>query len=408
MRLIKVLDVRLVVALLALVAVIHSEQQSAPDAQASAIATTIGDLRKYGQQGASVPAEVQPLLTRLKSEIRALVLNELSKAPRDTALDLKAIRQSVITHLSNVNVIVGQVPAVQNGGAAGGAPGTAPPAYLRPDFGHIEELSLTVAARNPAVVRLLVRLGIPCGSDTSLTGLIKTNDSWTASFILERNNYPTIIQALGNLVYDISPPDENGVFTVVSTNAALSCQEQSSILELSAISVDPGRGKVLELFDANNPERLQKNVVTPKTDILAGFNDFEIKLRVGKFLNRAQPDRLRTLRFEVIDATLLQTAPSMKTTNITDFIDDWASLPWPIAQKWVKGVAVSLIECRHSIINVAGLSASPPSVIGLPQRCGEKSFLAVEIPSKGIFFITVNDVNGLASILNVNTTNPCS
>jgi hypothetical protein len=376
-----------------------------PDAEAEAVAQTIGQLRSHNPNGMEVSPEVQSLIAELKQRMRSLFINELNRSFTATALDPAIVNVNIVNRLKSVNVVVGPIPAPDPNNSS-----TDPP-YVRPAFGHIEETLLSRSPNNPGVVLLTIKLGLPCGGDISITGLSKGTSDWRSRFVREGNNYASLADAFGEITVDVSRPNQDGSFLAVSA-ASGTCPSESPItLSLSAIKVGVQPSGVSELFKVNDPQRVQ-NAVSSGASVLAEPDSFEISFNVTKFLERGHPTRRRTIRFLVVDETLTPTAPLIPDeVRVADFVDEWFALPLNKARPWVGGVAKSIIDCRHDVISGRVGTAATPQILGSTPSClaGSQIITIGFVGLSETFYVSVGKKNGAGSILGINTVRPtCS
>jgi len=384
--------------LLVLLVSVVSISGTPADSEADAVAQTIAQLRGHDASGMDVSPEVQTLLTQIKERMRTLVLSELNKSST-TPLDLTSARANIVSRLRSAGVLIGPVPVP--------AASPSPSDYVKPAFGHIEDISLSIPADNSALVLSSINFGLPCGTDSSLSGFSKANDQWNTRFVREANNYPLVTGAIGELTFDVSGPNQTNGFLVVSTAVGACLPPTPISFTLSAIKAVSQAGQFSELFKSTDPQRVQTALSKPAS-ISAEADSFEISFQVAKFLERGQPSRRRTIRFVVKDDSLVQTAPRLVDNDrLVDFVDEWSSLPKDQASPWVSGIASNIIGCRHDVIR----ERAAPQFLGLTPSCrpGRQVVTVGFAGSSDRFFISVGLKDGAGTIVGVNTRAPdCS
>jgi len=379
---------------------VFSISGTAADPEADAVAQTIVQLRSHDANGMDVSPQVQTLLTQIKQRIRALVLSELNRSSTAAPLDTASARVNIVSRLRSAGVRIGPVPIPT------GSP--SPSDYVKPAFGHIEEISLSVPANNPGLVLSLIKFELPCGSDFSLSGFSKANDQWNTSFVREENDYSSVTGAIGELTFQVSVPNQTNDFLVVSAAVGACTQPTPISFTLSAIKVMSQSGLSSELFKTTDPQRVQTALST-RASISTEPDSFEIGFQVAKFLERGQPSRRRTIRFVARDGSLVQTAPRIVDNDrLVEFVDEWMALPLNQASPWVSGIAGSIIACRHDVIRRRAETAATPQFLGLTPSCSPgRQIMAVGFAGlSDTFYISIGLKDGVGTILGVNTTRP--
>ena len=236
--------------LLVLLVSVVSISGTPADPEADAVAQAIVQLRSHEASDMDVSPEVQTLLTQIKERMRTLVLSELSKSSTSGPLDTTSVRVNIVNRLRGAGVLIGPVPVPTSS--------PSPSDYVKPAFGHIEEISLSIPTSNPALVLSSIKFGLPCGTDLSLSGFSKANDQWNTSFVREENRYSTVSGAIGELTFDLSRPNQTNDFLVVSAAVGACMQPAARIsFTLSAIKVGSQSGQFSELFKTTDPQRVQ-------------------------------------------------------------------------------------------------------------------------------------------------------
>jgi hypothetical protein len=347
-----------------------------------------------------VSVELQGLMAEMKERVRLLVINELNRTFDTTPLNGTVATTNIVKRLNSINILVGTLPAPSS------SPETSPQ-YVKPDFGHIQQISFSNAANNPSVVLLVTKLGLPCGNDISVSGLKRISGQWRTLFVREVNDYSLISDAIGDLTLQVSRPGQDGGFLAVSA-ASGACAQPPMALRLSALRVQLDEAFGSELFSSNDTNLIQDAVLSPAT-ISAEPDSFEVSFNVGKFLERGQPTRSKTLRFAVFNQKLVPTAPSIPNeVRMTDFVDEWFALPANKANLWVDGVAKSIIDCRRTIIGNRVGSQTQPQILGVAPSCQPETQV-ISIGFSGLsdkFYVSVGRKNGVGTIVGLNTRPP--
>jgi len=375
--------------------------EAAADPEADAVAQTIAQLRSHDADGMNVDSDVQTLLREMKQRMRALVLSELDKTSAATPPDTSATTANIANRLRSAGVLIGMV-AVPAGSPSPGD-------YVKPAFGHIENISLSNTPANPGLVLSLVKFALPCGSDVSLSGFSKDNDRWITRFAREENNYSSVTGAIEELTYGVSSSNQTNSFLVVSTAAGACVQAPPPVrLTLSALKVGPRPDRSSELFKETDQRRTQM-ALSSGASIVVEPDSFEVGFQVPKFLERGLPNRRKTIRFVINDDALVQTPPRVNGNDrLIEFVDEWAALPGDEARSLATGTAEAIIHCRHEALRQRAATSATPQFRGLIASCrpGRQTVVVGFIGLSETFYVSIGTKDGVGAIVGVNTTRP--
>ena len=196
--------------------------------QADSLVSTIACLHQIKtSEDFSVPLAAQPLLTRLKHQIRDLIAETIN-AEGNKSSSPELLRKTLWDHLATRGVTIEQSRDgdIDEGSIESGY-----------SFGEVYDIEVQRPAGHPDLIAITTTLEIPCGRDSSLYVFQRTIQQWKLVLAQEANDYDEISGAQGLFSYAISPADtENNLF-VVTANVTPWCSSNWQGIRYSVVRI---------------------------------------------------------------------------------------------------------------------------------------------------------------------------
>lgn len=260
------------------------------------VSETVASLRGFhvDSTDAEIPLSARPLLMTLKHQLRDLISNRLRSAGREVST--QQLQANVIVDLKRSGVIVTEPTCEmidQNYVDTG---------Y---DYGNIYDITIKRPHDCFDLISVTTTLGVLCGQDASLY-LFKYEDrTWKLILASEANDYDLISGAQGGFDFNVSWPDQNGEFFVVTTSVNPWCTSNWQaityrVLRPGTSAYQPrellNRKKVIWLID-DPPYRLEVH----GTGFTLSFHDMEYleMQNRGEQIDADDPRSMRILKYGV-------------------------------------------------------------------------------------------------------------
>jgi hypothetical protein len=199
--------------------------------EAALVAQTVERLReiKTGQFDTKIPPAAKPLLTRLKHQLRDVVIETINqKSEREGTPQL--LQEVILVQLKAAGVNVQKREEVvysEN--------------YFQKPYAYGDIFGITIEqpAGHPELLVATTTLGICCGEDTSFYVFKKDNGYWKLILLQESNAYDEVSGAQGMFQYAISPLDDKSDFFVVTANVNPWCTSNWQSIRYKVLRVGP-------------------------------------------------------------------------------------------------------------------------------------------------------------------------
>jgi len=288
-----------------------------------------------GKNEWQVPAQARGLLTELKHELRDSFTETLASATESSGLELKSrFEQSI----RNAGVPLGD-PLQPN--RVYDADDPVLQRVLAHPYGIVEEVDVQ---RVQGLVIMTTRLGIVCGSDSSLYVFERTAGGWRRTLEIESNGYKEISGALGSFDWKLGGGSKPGDWFVVEADVNPWCSSNWQQLRWKAVRPGPQPDRPRIISERN--ETIYLGVDEPYR-IEADANGFRIVWSGDNLLNIDELNRERTMGFTVEGTTVTRQHPV--TDNAGHFLDEWTRAPWNEAAQWTVEAARPAARTWHSL-----------------------------------------------------------
>lgn len=183
------------------------------------IAATMQEFKKYQSTHTDVPVEIRPLLTKLKHQVRDLII-EVINDPINKGKSADQLNEFVKTALKN-NATIDEHN--KNFEAFINDPKGDLWAETNLLYGDIGEIKFEYPKDHADLLVATTHLPVYCGEDSSFYLFKREQDQWKLNIAQEANDYDTVAGAQGWLEYAISPKDSNDHLFVVTYNTTPWC-----------------------------------------------------------------------------------------------------------------------------------------------------------------------------------------
>jgi hypothetical protein len=334
------------------------------------IAQTVARLRQVKVDGMEndVPEVAQPLLTRLKHQLRDLILARLNQPGTEVA----SLRSGIVGELNAAGVTVAEPPedepATQTERESSpvdtskvevvlptsGTPiltvesasvncskveapaqqpatsGSGIPDYV---YGDIEEIDVRQPEGYPDLAAAVTTLGVCCGSDSSLYLFQRSESFWHLILAQEANGYEEVSGAQGSFEYRISPPDSDGRFFVVTANVNPWCTSNWQSIRYQVMR-PAGFADAPQVILKEDRE-IYIGVDPPIFKLEADAGSFALSFTASQGLDAGKFSRTHMVKYRIDLDRAVRIPPLAETPE--DFLDEWLGLDWEEAARWVTG-----------------------------------------------------------------------
>jgi len=304
-------------------------EQAVPD-----IAGTVKALRQVKLSGddTTVPVEIRPLLTKLKHQLRDLITLTLN-SPVSKSESLEDVKKTLVAEFEKQGITPDKPDMVEVW------PDKIDPSYT---YGDIQQVAVRRVDGRPDLIAATTRIGVCCGSDTSLYIYQKTQGAWKLLMAQEATGYKEVNGAQGSFGYAVSPSSTADPFFVVTKNVNPWCTSnwQSIRYHVLRPGTVPYEPKVL----LDRTETIYLGSFSEGTiDIQP--TDFTIRFEGGQTLDSGVLVRTHVVSYQVQGNEVRRVPPFAKEP--AGFVDEWFHLPWEEASKWVAPSMSSTLHALH-------------------------------------------------------------
>jgi hypothetical protein len=243
---------------------------------------------------------------------------------------------------------------------------------------------LTFAARRPAnephLIAITAEFAIECGTDTVLFLFAPEGHEWKEVLRWQSPPYPQINGAFASFGYDVSPPDEEGHWFLVTKTVAPWCSSTWSVIRYSVLRPRPDRVAPTVIFDAED------SIWWGGEDfgrLSVDKDEFDLRFHAGS-IDLGINNRVWVRHFAVEGDEVRRTPPIAVSPR--DFVDEWIVSPWDLASPWSRPDARRSLEIWHAQLRALGRFE-----YGAIRHChGEADLYQIELNSGGpqnVFYI---------------------
>lgn len=195
--------------------------------RAEAVAQTVRSMReiKTDSMDTNVPPAAKPLLAQLKRQLLDLIIATINAHDnrRETPRLLSAM---IRAQLEAAGVTVKEPPDEISAEEYFSTP------YV---YGDIHSIEIEQPAGHPNLLAATTKLGVCCGTDSSLYLFERSGSQWQLVLAQEAGDYEEVSGAQGRFSYAVSPPDGQSGFFVVTANVNPWCTSNWQSIRYKAL-----------------------------------------------------------------------------------------------------------------------------------------------------------------------------
>lgn len=262
--------------------------------------------------GTSVPPAAGRRIEALKDRMRDFVRTMMACAP--TSVEPAALAAAM----------------EQRGGVSDGATGDAvPPSDDR--HGSLVAFEVSRFEEHPDMLAVVARLGIRCGSDSTLILYRRTPSGWRETMVRRSEPYSEVKGGWGDLRFAVSPVDAQGRWFVATVSTTPWCTSAWQGLHYALARPGAMAGKPNVFFEGKGTIWLGGD-----EDLLvrAERDAFELR-QISASIDPAVHSRRHVRRYIVHGDSVRRVQPVAET--VRDFVDEWIVSPWAEAKDWSGG-----------------------------------------------------------------------
>jgi hypothetical protein len=282
--------------------------------QAKNIAGTLQQLRQIEiefHHENDVPGAAIPLLTRLKHDLLALfqqVLNEGGPVVPAAAAQEELLRRLKVAgvYLKDWDDWKGIVT-----------------------YGFIHQLDVTQPSGHPDLIVFRSEIYIQCGEDSSVYIFQKKQGRWDMVITVESNGYKQISGGLGDLQYQVSPPDEHGQWFLVYAYENPWCTSNWQAIYFRALrpGATPEKPVVVLAREEEVFREAQANLEVTR-------DSFRLEFVASQRLDFGVLTRTHVARYRIAGNRATRIPPLADSP--AGFLDEWSRLPQRKAARWSR------------------------------------------------------------------------
>jgi hypothetical protein len=345
---------------------------------ASGIAQTLRQMRTIkvdDELGYSVPAGDIPLLTQVKHQLRDLFAQTLVES--GPGVDAKTAKARFLQRLRDAGVEV---------------PGRASPDES--PYGHILDVRVEQRPNLKDVMLFSPRLSIACGDDSPLYAFTRVGGQWRLAIAVEANGYQEVKGAMGDLQFQLSPPDPRGTWFLIYLHDLPWCTSAWNRIDYAA--VQPG-------IEPYSP----RHIIQASQGYYQGDDDLRLQVRANGFridfagsqsLAADLLIRYHTVNYKLVDGHAIRIPPVAHSP--AGFLDEWARADVTQAASWSleRGANVGRWHAAlHDLKNDWELAFVQPCPGGRRWKLGvnsdrEKVFATVVLTPAGYRLADIGDL----------------
>jgi len=280
--------------------------------QAYNIADTLQQLRQVEiEQDNEVPAAAIPLLTRLKHDLLALFQQVLNEG--GPGVQASAAQEELLRRLQAANI---QLKGWDDWKA-------------RPIYGFIHQLDITQPAGHPDLMVFRSAIFIQCDDDSSIYVFQKRKGHWDMVIAVESNGYKQISGGLGELLYQVSPPDADGRWFLVYAYVNPWCTSNWQTIYFRVLR--PGATPKKPVVVLSRKEEIFREA---GATLEAARDSFRLDFDAGQELDAGVLIRPHVARYRIAGNRATRIPPL--AGSAAGFLDEWSHMPWRKAARWSR------------------------------------------------------------------------
>jgi len=305
--------------------------------QAKNIADTLQQLRQIKielDHETEVPAAAIPLLTRLKHNLLALFQQVLNEG--GPGVQAAAARKELRRRLQAAGV---GVTAIDWDNVPEG-------------YGVIFNLDVSQPAGHSDLLVFRSQVSSECGEDSSIYVFQKRKTRWDRVIAVESTGYQQVDGALGNLQYQVSPPDADGHWFLVYAHQYPWCVGNWNTIEYRALR--PGASPEKPVVVLSRKQGMYRGPVYhddewPKLE--ATRDTFRLDFDASQKLDAGVLVRTHIDRYRIAGNQATRIPPL--ADSAAGFLDAWAHMPRHEAAQWSR--MTKFPRAGHHMLGSTGL-----------------------------------------------------
>ena len=295
-----------------------------------------------GRQDPAIPAEVKPLLAKLKRQLRDLLGATLNAQGTETD-SLPAIRSVLVKELA-AHQIAYDTPEIVT--ISGDEANVAEADTKDFAYGRLQQIAIDKPSGHTDLLAVTVRFSVVCGSDTSLYIFKKQGGRWSLLIEQDAGEYDSISDVLGEFQYAISQPENSGDFYVVTKSVNPWCTSNWQTLRYQVMRAGPSPTQPRVILQRDEPVFLGNGDSGWLALSSSGF-----RLEYDSWQGLGEIVRRHIAAYQIVGDTARQVPPLAHAPE--DFLDAWFALPWEEASRWIHPGAARTLHRIHSQIHTA-------------------------------------------------------
>ncbi|HEX8920176.1 MAG TPA: hypothetical protein VF766_01780 [Pyrinomonadaceae bacterium] len=319
-----------------------------------------------------VPVKVRPLLTKLKQQLRERVVDVINSSEMEAATP-DEMAAGVEESLKGEGIVFGQKPG---------------------SYGDIQRITLKAFASHPELLQANIKLGIPCGDDTSLSVIRKSGRPWKPILIVEANDFSEVGGAQNSFGYATSAVTAAGEFFIVATDLTPACSKMERSVRYKVLRPGP---------EAHTPEFIANDKAMPACvsgsplayKLLSDTDGVTLSFTDGLGDQEIQP----RVKYAFVGDKVMEVLTIEQ--SLLGFLDVWRQFKNPNdVKRWIESPATDIVSCRQTKLPTESIALNCQSCVTTcsPNRqcrwivfvkSGEW-FLAVNRRSDGFFVQHIN------------------
>jgi hypothetical protein len=357
----------------------------------SPLQRTLRELQAIPPDYTNVPEASRPLLTRLKHQLRDLILAIVS-SPEGRFASPDELTSMVLARLEAEGVSMGSDDATVE------ASSELEDLYNFPYY--VSDIHIEQPSGHPELLAVRATLQLTCGDDTSLYVLERSGDRWRLVLAVEKNGYAEVSGAACLFEYDVSPHDECGAWYVVTADIHCWCTSTWQEIRYKVLRPGPSPYEPRVVFSEEHDMFIGED---PNFTLSMEPDGFSLRFMALQSLDMSIIRREHVRRFTIRGDAVKRVPPLAFKPE--DFLDEWIDLPWNEASRWVEGAALRSAQRWHERLHSRKFR---PSEFNFIQPCAERpgeTQIGLTISKKELFF-TIRERDGSYFLRYIGTTRP--
>jgi hypothetical protein len=298
------------------------------NASAAAIAETLHrmtEIKVEDELGYTVPGGDIPLLTQVKHQLRDLFAQALVES--GPGVDAKTAKARFLQLLRDAGVEV---------------PGAASPSES--PYGRILDVRVEQRPDLQDVILFSPRLSIACGDDSPLYAFEKAGGQWHLAIAVEANGYQEVKGAMGELQFQLSPPDPRGTWFLVYLHDSPWCTSAWNRIDYAVVQPGIEPYSPRQIIQASQGY-YQGDDYDPRLQVRA--NGFRIDFEGSQLLAPDLLIRYHTVNYKLVGGHAIRIPPVAHSP--AGFLDEWAQADLTQAARWALQLGANVGRWHSAI-----------------------------------------------------------